>query len=139
MSIITGLQETTTDFQQYNNLLIYHYELIVAVSLECFKFSSPCRLECAVSPESNQHPTESEVNQTPGLRQVHHRHRHQTMHPVPAILYLYNNIAIFKKENNKMAVLKMCQSPTTFILRARNSLSSSLRIEMIVIRPRKLR
>jgi len=43
MSIITGLQDTTTDFQKYNNLLIYHYELIVTVSLDCFKFSGTCR------------------------------------------------------------------------------------------------
>jgi len=43
MSIITGLQDRTTDFQKYNNLLIYHYELIVTVSLKCFKFSSTCR------------------------------------------------------------------------------------------------
>lgn len=71
MSIITGLQDRKTDFLKYNNLLIYHYELIVTVSLECFKFSSTCRWECAVSSDSNQHPTESEVNQTPGLRQVH--------------------------------------------------------------------
>lgn len=43
MSIITGLQDTTTDSQKYNNLLIYHYELIATVSLERFKFSSTCR------------------------------------------------------------------------------------------------
>lgn len=43
MSIITGLQDTTTDFQKYNKLLIYHYELIVTISLECFKFSHTCR------------------------------------------------------------------------------------------------
>ena len=43
MSIITGLQDTKKDFLKYNNLLIYHYELIVTVSLECFKFYSSCR------------------------------------------------------------------------------------------------
>lgn len=38
-----------------------------------------------------------------------------------------------------MTALKMCQSPATFILTARNSLSYSLRIEMSVIRPGKMR
>jgi hypothetical protein len=42
-SIIAGLHDTTMDFQKYNNLLIYRYGLIVAASLECFKFSGTCR------------------------------------------------------------------------------------------------
>ena len=43
MSIITGLQDRTTDFLKYNNLLIYHYELIVPLSLKYFKIPRTCR------------------------------------------------------------------------------------------------